>query len=198
MKALAIGSHPDDIEIGCSGTLLQLIERGWGVHHLLMTEGGAEVGFDGRTEEQKMASKDMGVKTVRRAKMMDTQIDLRDAIRVIEESLDEINPDYVFTHWNSDTNQDHRTIFSATLSACRHRGNILFYETLSTEQFFPPILFDITDQIDKKIDLVKMHVSQEKRLRLEHWIKTVATYRALKSEFRFVEGFTPRRLGISL
>lgn len=40
MNILAIGAHPDDIEIGCGGTLIKYADRGHKVYSLVMTGGG--------------------------------------------------------------------------------------------------------------------------------------------------------------
>ena len=38
---LAFGAHPDDIEIGCGGTVCKLIEQGWRAVHVCVTSGEA-------------------------------------------------------------------------------------------------------------------------------------------------------------
>ena len=38
-SVLAIGAHPDDIEIGCGGTLCLLRDQGYEINHLIITSG---------------------------------------------------------------------------------------------------------------------------------------------------------------
>lgn len=193
---LAIGAHPDDIEIGCGGTLIKLNAMGYKIYQILMTEGTEEIGFQGRSEEQCLASELMGIQSVFRPKLMDTRIELKDAIRTIEPVLERIQPEYVFTHFYQDTHQDHKVVHDATVSACRNRGNILFYETLSTEMFFPTIHVDIHETIDQKVKCIRAHLSQESRLNIVNFVKNMASLRSHRTDMQHVEGFTPRKLKI--
>ncbi|MBK7550903.1 MAG: PIG-L family deacetylase [Syntrophaceae bacterium] len=40
-RALAFGTHPDDIEIGCGGTVALLAQRGFDITHVILTSGEA-------------------------------------------------------------------------------------------------------------------------------------------------------------
>ena len=47
MNILAIGAHPDDIELGCAGTLLKYAQGGHHIYLYVMTDGGAAGGSGG-------------------------------------------------------------------------------------------------------------------------------------------------------
>jgi LmbE family N-acetylglucosaminyl deacetylase len=56
MNVLAIGSHPDDIEFGCGGTLHKLAARGHKVYLMVLTSGNAGGNFSIRKKEQMKAA----------------------------------------------------------------------------------------------------------------------------------------------
>jgi len=57
MKVLAIGAHPDDIEVGCSGTLAKYAENGHDIYLLVMTEGHMGGDRMARKREQMKSAK---------------------------------------------------------------------------------------------------------------------------------------------
>ena len=57
MKILAIGSHPDDIEVGCGGTLTKYSKKGHEIYLLVMTEGEQGGESSQRRSEQEKAAK---------------------------------------------------------------------------------------------------------------------------------------------
>jgi len=64
MNILAIGPHPDDIEIGCSGTLIKYAQQGHGVFLLIITKGEKGGDPETRHEEQLKAAEIMGARDV--------------------------------------------------------------------------------------------------------------------------------------
>ncbi len=60
MNILAIGAHPDDIELGCGGTLLKAVREGHNVFMYTLTRGGASGNPAQRTEELKRSAKFIG------------------------------------------------------------------------------------------------------------------------------------------
>ena len=196
MKVLAIGAHPDDIEIGCGGTLLHLKHKCFSeTHLLLLSDGGVVSDKDAdRRKEQSMSCDILGVDSFTFAELKDTEIQIRPVIETIERLLKQHQPDYVFTHYHKDTHQDHRTTATATISACRTRTNLIYYESLSTEDFQPTLLVDISDTFSQKCEAIRMHKSQADRLDLENVIRTLATYRAQRIPVTLAEGFTSRKL----
>lgn len=195
MKILAIGSHPDDIEIGCAGTLLHFKHNhNAEIHILLMT-----IGSKGNTEhlcrnnEQHNACTILGVDSYHCAGLRDTEIQINQAIHAIEFAYENINPDYTFTHYKDDTHQDHRTVSEATISALRYENSILFYETLSTENFHPTMLVDISNWMDKKSEIIGAHTSQNRTQSIVAYAKNRAIFRSYRTSLKYVEGFIPRK-----
>ena len=195
MKILAIGAHPDDIEIGCGGTLLYLKAKYQAeLHTLILTRGEAsnDMPVD-REWEQEESSRILGIDKRFSAGLPDTAIGLKAAIKFIEDIVGNVEPDVVFTHYGLDTHQDHRVVAEATVSACKNRGNILYYESISSENFQPTLFVDITQTMAKKCQAVQAHASQEKRLKLTDYVTTLAKYPAHRTDSAFMEGFIPRK-----
>ena len=196
MKILAIGAHPDDVEIGCGGTLLYLKSVvNAEIHVLLMTRGTkGNCDVDSRKLEQEQACKILGVTRFYCPELPDTNITIKAAIDVIEELLNVVNPDYIWTHYKDDTHQDHRIVAEATISACRNRSNVLYYESFSSEGFNPTIIVDIKDTLKTKCEAIAAHKTQAERLHLVDYVKMLAKQRAHRTGLKYVEGFIPRKL----
>ena len=128
-RVLALGAHPDDIEIGCGGTILKLIEQGAvaEVHWVVLS------GEDERAEEARASAAAMLGDLGR------IEIDVCDfsdgffpyegkRIKDYFEGLKrELAPDLVFTHQRADLHQDHRTTCELTWNTFRDHL-ILEYE----------------------------------------------------------------------
>lgn len=196
MKILAIGAHPDDIEIGCGGTLLYLKRsHDATLHTYVLTYGGASNhGAGSRESEQSAANKILQVNSFRCAGLSDTQLHTYNLVSMIEEVIDDVDPDIIFTHYANDTHQDHRAVAEATVSACRYRTNLLFYESFSTENFQPTLLVDIGKTIHQKCEAVAAHVLQDKHLELTDYVRTLAKYRSHRTCLNYTEAFLSRKL----
>lgn len=196
LKILAIGAHPDDIEVGCGGTLLYLRQmHGASICNFVMTFGEANEDLRIRFEEQAASDKIIGVDETVYATLPDTEIPLKQAIDKIEKVMGQVNPDVIFTHSLADTHQDHRTLHDATISACRNRGNLLCYESFSTpaDCFSPSILVDIENVLDLKCDAIAAHVSQASRLNLVAYVRVLSEFRAHRTGYKHVEAFEPHK-----
>ena len=74
MNILAIGPHPDDIEIGCSGTLIKYAQQGHGVFLLIITRGEKGGDSETRYEEQVKAAEIIGARDVFWGGFTDTEL----------------------------------------------------------------------------------------------------------------------------
>jgi len=97
MNILAIGPHPDDIEIGCGGTLIKYAQAGHTVNLMILTDGsyGAEPHI--RRAEQEQAANFMGAKGLYWAGFRDTELSCsRELINKIDDVITQTRPDMVF------------------------------------------------------------------------------------------------------
>lgn len=194
MNIMAIGAHPDDVAIGCGGTLYTLKKKHDAVlHNYLVTNGEASSEHESRLEEQRDSDKELGIDHSWHLSFTDTDIDLVGLIDRLEKVIKDVEPDYIFTHYPEDTHQDHRIVSKATLSACRNRSNLLYYETISTLNFQPSLIVGIDKAMSFKLDAVASHVSQNISLGLSTYCRALAQIRAYRTGFSFVEAFVPHK-----
>jgi LmbE family N-acetylglucosaminyl deacetylase len=195
---LAIGAHPDDIEIGLGGLLLLLTLSGlWKVYLLVATRGECGGDPEIRTREQEAAAALLGASLLW-GDLPDSRVSLRPAIKVVEDALSRTNPDLVFVHTRRDTHQDHRTLHAATIAAARSIPNLLCYEGPSTSGFRPTTFVDIAPVVGRKLELVRCHRSQLARTRIVEWTEATARYRGWALRARSCEGLTPHRQVLTL
>ena len=195
MNVLAIGAHPDDIEIGCAGVLLQLKKiKNAKLYVLVLTEGKGTFADGDRLKEQEASFKILGVDKHYQETLEDGDIHLLTAIRIIEEVVDEVNPDYIFSHYENDTHQDHRVVAQATRSACRHWNNLLYYESYSAIDFSPGVFADIEETLSKKLECLAAYKSQEAYMQLKENVCAKAIVRSQRTGFSCCEAFVPVKL----
>ena len=200
MNVLAIGAHPDDIELGCGGLLLKAAKQGHNVHMYSLTRGSASGDPIMRTKELMLSAKFIGAKNLWIDSFEDTKLTAgHELINHIEHFINKANPDIIFTHSSSDVHHDHRAIALSTLEAGRFASNILAYEIPLTKNFNPQVYYDISDVIGMKVELINIFWSQQSKLYLKaNAIKGLAEYRALQSRMngsiKYVEAFEVLRL----
>ncbi len=199
MNILAIGAHPDDIELGCAGTMLKYVRGGHKVFYLIMSEGGQGGDAALRRQEQEDAARRVGVSRVFWGNCVDTQFHVtREMVALIEGVCAQVKPDEVYVNFPQDSHQDHRALGKAVISATRYIPRVLFYEDYTSLDFNPEIFVDIADAIDDKIEVVRLHRSQVSRhlpagLDMLESVRAVAHFRGFQGKVRYAEGFRPLR-----
>jgi LmbE family N-acetylglucosaminyl deacetylase len=197
---LAIGAHPDDVELGCGGLLLQAVRNGHRVYICTLTKGSASGDPRERTEELLKSAKFIGAKDVRIGDFEDTKLTVSsELINYIEAYVDKVNPDLILTHFHGDIHHDHRAVSTATLESARFNSNILAYEIPLTRNFEPKVYYDISEVIDEKVELIRIFWSQRSKLYTKaNAIKGLAEFRALQSRLNtsidYVESFDVLKL----
>jgi LmbE family N-acetylglucosaminyl deacetylase len=202
MNILAIGAHPDDIELGCGGVLLKSINEGHNVYAYTLTRGSASGDPEKRCEELVYSANYMGLNTLWIDNFEDSNLSLTcDLINHIEYFIRKSNADVVFTHSLLDFHHDHRAVAAATREAGRNIINILTYEISITKDFNPQVFFDISDVVEDKIHLLNVFLSQRgKSFLAADAIKGLAQYRAYQSRLfqnvTHVEAFEIIKMGL--
>jgi len=161
---LAVGAHPDDIELGCGGTLYKAVQAGTGVIALFMSKGGKTTDAKVRIRESTEAMQVLGVQKIFFENFPDTEIpDSFEAINCLEQYANKYKPDIVLTHSVNDTHQDHRTVGWLAMSSFRNVPKILAFETprVRPAAFLPTYFVNITGCVDKKWEALRCHVSQK-------------------------------------
>lgn len=162
-NVLAIGAHPDDIELGCGGTLLQHVAAGDVVTMLVVTKGEVGPGNTAvRLAEQEHACQVLGVDNLIWGSLPDCSVSLYELalVHLIESAIKSTRAHVVYTHSIQDSHQDHRAVALASTGAARKISSILTYDAPSSLRFQPTTFVDISTALDKKIDALLCHASQ--------------------------------------
>ena len=160
-RVLAIGAHPDDVEIGCGGTLAKHRAMGDEVRILILSRGAVGGDMATRTQEAAHAAGILDA-SLEIADLPDTQIsDGIATIEVIRRVIRSFSPTHIYTHSNHDAHQDHRSAHAASIVAARGVNNIYAYQSPSSNVDFRPNHFiDVSDYLGKKIEALAAHESQ--------------------------------------
>lgn len=193
MKVLAIGAHPDDIEIYCAGTIAKQIAKGDECYFLVLT--GGEKGGDKkvRIEEAKKSVRILGVKKIFFANFKDTELKFeKNLVMKIREITDKIKPDRVYTHTPRDYYPDHRATGEASIVACRKVSEIFFYEGSPCSEFSPNYFVDIKDFIETKKKVIFVFESQNSKdfYDVDHvWVYTMFNGTRASFKLKYAEAF---------
>lgn len=158
---LAIGAHPDDVEIAAGGILAAHRAAGDAVTILTMSRGARGGEADDRQHESLAAAEYIGARLFLED-LVDTQISSADpTVGIIERVVREIAPTVVYTHSNHDRHQDHRAVHDATLVATRNVRTVACYQSPSaTVDYRPNRFVSIDGFTDAKLGLLACFASQ--------------------------------------
>jgi LmbE family N-acetylglucosaminyl deacetylase len=166
MKILAIGAHPDDIEIFMFGLLTILKKRGDKIFTMIATDGamgGANKGILLKNKRKKEAV--LGLKSLSSPIFLDIPDgELGDDPKhkkFIKENILDIMPDLVITHSHKDYHSDHRSLSMLISNSVSHYIPLLFCDTLMGINFQPDYYIDITDAFIIKKEAIFNHSSQD-------------------------------------
>jgi len=200
MNVLAIGSHPDDIEFGCGGTLIKYAKAKHRVNLFVLTDGSFGGDPSVRKAEQERSAKHMGAKNLFWGDLTDTEVvNNRQLIIKIENVIRKVRPDVVFLNFYKDVHQDHRASSLAGISATRYVKEVLFYEVPTTHSFNPDVFIDIQSVLERKLHLLQTHHSQFDKTRVKNLTilesaRSCAMFRGFQGRVKYAEGFKALRL----
>lgn len=194
-RILAVGAHPDDIEIGCGGAIIKHLDLGDEVFVLIMTNG--ENGNHPSNRGECLSSlKSIGIKdsNIVFGNFPDGSLsDNKDTVNFIEKYINEFEITKIYTHDPNDRHQDHRNCSNAVSSAARNVPEILLFEGPSTKVNFEPHYFvELSEkEIIKKINALNYYQSQiiKNTLNLK-WIESLAGIHGLRCRLKHSEAFS--------
>lgn len=175
---LVVAPHADDETLGCGGTILKLVNQGYKVHWLLVTEMTLESGFSdeqiqARKTEIKLVSSVYGFAATHQLKLPSAKLETlskSEVIGPISDVISQIKPELVFTVYRNDAHSDHEIVFDAVMSATKSFRypfvkKILAYETISETDFGmkpedggfkPNVYINIEGHLQKKLDILEI------------------------------------------
>jgi LmbE family N-acetylglucosaminyl deacetylase len=217
VRILAVGAHPDDLELLCAGTLIKYSKEGHTVvmahmcngnkgHFTIPPEELASI----RAEEAKKSAEIIGAEIIQ-GEYPDLELGIdenskRTAVDVIRRA----RPDVIITHSPDDYMVDHintsRLIVEASFIATlpHYKSDypahnvippVFFMDTLAGVNFIPTEYVDITDEIEIKEKMLLCHQSQYIWLR-DHdhidyvdFMKSLSKFRGIQCGVKYAEGF---------
>ncbi len=180
LDVLAIGAHPDDIELSCGGTIIKLVRQGRRVGIVDLTEG--ELGTRGsreiRADEARAAAAVLGVQYRTNVAIPDGNIEAsrpnllrlvsviratRPAVLLIPHSIDR-HPDHEHAHvlcreawFAAGLRKVETEDAGGPQEAFRPRA---YYHYMQWQEFPPSFIVDVTDTIEQRLEAMRAYRSQ--------------------------------------
>jgi len=211
-KILIIAAHPDDELLGCGGTIFKL-KKTHDINVIFLTNGVSartknKLAVQKRKKECLKVFKYLKLPKPTIFNFPDNQLDkipLLKIIKKIEQKIEVLKPNIIFTHYENCLNIDHQIAYKATITACRPLKQntvktILSYEVMSStdwarsknKNFYPNYFININNFLNKKIDALKIYKSELRRYphsRSLKAIKALAQIRGTSSGHDYAEAF---------
>ncbi len=180
LDVLAIGAHPDDIELACGGTIIKLVKQGRKVGIVDLTEG--ELGTRGsreiRAKEAIEAAKFLGIHARENLSLRDGDIEVSMANRLkLIGVLRKYRPEILLIpHW-LERHPDHEHAHALCREAWFYSGlekietiadgkrqesfrPRRYYHFMQTYEFTPSFIVDISDVYELRIEAMRIFKSQ--------------------------------------
>jgi LmbE family N-acetylglucosaminyl deacetylase len=181
---MAIVGHADDEVLGCGGTLTRHAVAGDEIWTVVLADGETSrdgVLIDAAVSRREGAAREaaaiMGVQNVILHRFRDNRLDTYsrlEIIKVVEQHIEEVRPDTIYTHHSGDVNIDHKRVHDAVVTACRPQAGhpvqtLLFFEIASSTEwqvpgaapaFQPNWFVDISDQLETKLRALESYVGE--------------------------------------
>lgn len=218
MNILAVGAHPDDVEIQCAGTLAKCAARGDKVFIAVSTNG--EVGsmtlpkheiVRVREDEARASAEVIGARLIWLGYPDEFLFDNTETRMRYIDLVRETRPDIVITHDPAlDYHPDHTTTgqilwnirvmttvpnIETDHPPCERIPDLYYMDTVAGINFTPEIYVDITDHIDQKSEMLAAHRSQGDWLLKQYGMSYIdfmnlcSAYRGLQAGVRYAEAF---------
>lgn len=218
MNILAVGCHPDDIEVGCAGTLIKYKKAGHKVTVCHVANGNLG---HGRIEPEELrvirAKEAKSIEELTGIEVLTCDIgdllvyngDKRQRDLVID-VIRKVQPDVIITHSPQDYMPDHnavsKLVFDASFAASVPHYKtavpdtagltpIYYMDTVQGIHFLPTDYVDISDTIEMKLQMLNCHISQMEWMR-EHdnvdfaeTVRICGRFRGLQCGANYAEGF---------
>ena len=222
MRIMAIGAHPDDIEICCSGTLAKFSQKDHEIIMAYVTDGGAghktippDEMREIRRNEAQAACAVIGADMLWFGLPDEFVFDDLETRLLFVDKIREARPEVIITHGAADYHHDHRAVhnmvlgasFIATLTNVRTKHpeipslpKLFYMDTLAGTNFIPEEYVDISEQFHIKKEMLSKHQSQLKWLKdhdnidILEFIEVMARSRGLQCGVNYAEGFCRERV----
>ncbi|KKH38749.1 PIG-L deacetylase family protein [Methanosarcina mazei] len=183
---LAMGAHPDDMELEAGGTLAKFAKKGYNVYLLILTSGGY-TDINGKTyvdeelrNEAKEATKILGIKDVMFLSYPTKDLPANgEVISKVDSIVNELRPDVFISHHPFDSHQDHKSAADIMFAVSRQGRvkNVFSASTLpyrpNVFAFRPQFYVDITETLETKLNAIRAYKTQYTKFGSEVLIENV-------------------------
>jgi len=168
---LAIGAHPDDMELEAGGTLAKWASMGHNVSHLILTSGqysnlsGDIYETELLQDEARNAAKKLNIKKIIFLDYITTELpNYGKIVSEVDHIIDEVSPDILISLHPFDSHHDHRAAAEIMFAVSR-QGRIETVLSCSPYRpnvfaFRPQYYVNINSTIDAKLDAIRCYKSQ--------------------------------------
>ena len=180
LDILAFGAHPDDTELGCSGTLIKHINSGYKVGVVDLTEGqlGSRGSVAERYEESEKATKIQGLSVRDNLKLEDGWFEHnRESLNLVIQKIRQYKPDIVLANAIKDRHPDHGRAAKLVAEASFYSGLIkveteykgqkqmewrpkAVYHYIQDFSIDPDFVIDISEEWETKLESILAFSSQ--------------------------------------
>ena len=202
-EALVLVAHADDETLGAGGTIAKIVQAGWRVTVVVISDGRR---FGGGGKENRSSAEAacelLGVQELHFIGVPDQQFDTV-SMATLADSVVQLNltPDLIFTNSEADLNLDHRITCDVAKIIGRPRlkpVSILSCEVPATsfwngKPFMANYYVDITDHIDTKVEAFNLYVHEVQPFPspwCEEGLRLLAQYHGLQCGMPYAEAFT--------
>jgi len=223
MNILAIGAHPDDVEISVSGVLLRYKQAGHKIFVALTTSGNIGSNTHGSKEE---------IAAIREAEMLEAAKYYDAPVRFMRNNDERLmntdetrsqvlsairwaNPDVIFTHHPCDRSPDHHTtaeivsdvilslpakLLATDEAPCYKTPSLFFWGSAAGISYIPEVYVDVTDVFDDMKKALECHVSQVSWMgtfmmhSLDRMMEIECAFRGLQAGVKYAESFAAFRI----
>jgi len=181
-NVIVISAHPDDEVLGVGGTMLKHAAAGDNVYLLIVTNIFEHQGYsvnkiNERQLEIARVGKSINLKGIIKLDYPTMTLSSSSLLKMVPDISNvfhDIKPEIIYCLNRSDAHSDHRIIFEAVMACTKsfrypYVKRVLMYECISETEFAPALpermfmpnyFVDISDQIDQKLEIMKIYASE--------------------------------------
>jgi LmbE family N-acetylglucosaminyl deacetylase len=220
-SVVAVEGHPDDVELSALGTLLKLRQRGAHITIVSISDGGGGASHDPslaasiariRAREASAVAERLDGEWLTLGAADGYVYDTPDLRNELAAVMRRVGCDLVLAPPPTDYHYDHTTAgqlaFSASYyahvagtevggTALATTPPVFYFDSIMGLEFEPSFYIDISDQIETKKELARLHASQMANMKaigdwdLVEYIEIVGRFRGLQSGVTYAEAFRP-------
>tara|TARA_B100001121_G_C18514567_1_gene538340 strand:+ start:16 stop:675 length:660 start_codon:yes stop_codon:yes gene_type:complete len=197
LNILVLSPHADDAELGMGGTIAKLVKQKNNV--TILTAILPKENLSGKVDkymENKRYKEQVNSSKLLGARLQTLNLNPydfkfnREYVKIFDEKIKKIQPDVIFSCWEHDTHQDHKTLANIIFSVSRKNNISLYmYEAMlpggiNTNAFNPQLFIDISEFMKTKIKSINCYKSvfQRKKNNYSNFMESITARAKFRGE----------------